>query len=135
MGGLHGDDSSGCLLPSLLPGGWRGFLWLPGEGEEECPWSLGQRMEKPYLVLEHPWAVLGDILVGGYLLEVNSTRGLRFNANEAKVIQGPAGFLLFPLLQSASVSRQASHRCRRGGTAWAGGFSQTDGSPAVCADG
>lgn len=135
MEDFQGDDSSGCLLPSLLPGGWKGFLGLHGEGEEERPQSLGQRIEKPYLVSEHPWAVLGDILVGGYLLEVNSTRGLRFSANEAKVIQGPAGFLLFPLLQRASVSRQASHRCRRGGTEWAGGFSQTDGSPAVCADG
>lgn len=114
MEDLQGDDSSGCLLPSRLPGGWRSFLGLHGEGEEEHPQSLVQRMEKPDLVSEHPWAVLGDILVGGYLLEVNSTRGLRFNANEAKVIQGPAGFLLFPLLQSASVSRQASHRCRRG---------------------
>lgn len=136
MKGLQGDDSSGCLLPSLLPGGQRGFSWLCEEGEEVHPQSLGQRTEKPCLVSGHPWAVLGDILVGGCLLEVNSTRGLRFNANEAKVIQGPAGFLLFPLLQSASVSRQASHRCRRrGDMAWAGGFSQTDGSPAVCADG
>lgn len=103
-----------CFPPFSQEDG-RGFLWLPGEGEKEHPQNLEQKMEKPYLVSDHPWAVLGDILVGGYLLEVNSTRGLRFNANEAKVIQGPAGFLLFPLLQSASVSRQASHRCRRRG--------------------
>lgn len=118
MEDLQGDDSSGYLLPSVLPGGWRRFSWLHGEGAGECPHCLGQRMGKPCLVPEDPWAVLGDILVGGYLLEVNSTRGLRFSANEAKVIQGPAGFLLFPLLRSASVSRQASHRCRRG--AWCG---------------
>lgn len=32
MEGLQGDGGSSCLLPSLLPGGWRGFSWLHGEG-------------------------------------------------------------------------------------------------------
>lgn len=102
-----------------------------GVGSTNRAWDR----EKPCLVSENPWAVLGDILVGGYLLEVNSTRGLRFNANEAKVIQGPAGSLLFPLCRAPLSAARPLTDAGGGGTAWAGSFSQTDGSPAVCADG
>lgn len=122
-----------CSPPSSQEDGEASHGCMGRGGEHQQ--SLGQRMEKPCLVSKHPWAGLGDILVGGYLLEVNSTRGLRFNANEAKVIQGPAGSLLFPLCRAPLSAARPLTDAGGGGTAWAGSFSQTDGSPAVCADG
>lgn len=135
MEGLQGDDGSGCLLPapSSQEDGEASHGYMARGGEHQQ--SLGQRLEKACLVSEHHWAVLGDILVGGYLLEVNSTRGLRFNANEAKVIQGPAGSLLFPLCRAPLSAARPLTDAGGGGMARAGSFSQTDGSPAVCADG
>lgn len=86
--------------------------------------------------LNTPEAGLGEIfLMGGYLVEVNSAVGLGLMLMRPRLYKGQLVSFCSLCYKPPPVGGQASHKCGSGVMKWAGGFSQTDGSPAVFADG
>lgn len=95
-----------------------------------------QEQEGPVWCLNTPEAWLGEIfLVGGYLLEVNSAVSFGWMLMRSRLYKGQLVSFCSLCYKPPPISGQASHNAGRGVRKQSRGFSQTDGSPAVCADG
>lgn len=116
------------FLSSRLLWAGRGRSWMTKPGLQE--------QGGPVWCLNTPEAALGEIfLVGGCLLEVNSTVGFGWMLMRPRLYKGQLVSFCSLCYKPPPVSGQDSPSAGRGVRKQAGGFSQTDGSPAVFADG
>lgn len=138
--GDHGErfPSFPPLFPSRKEDGVVSELRMVVGGEEPLldDKARDAEQEGPVWCLNTPEARLGEIfLVGGYLLEVNSAVSFGWMLMRTRLHKGQLVSFCSLCYKPPPISGQASHNAGRGVMKQSRGFSQTDGTPAVFADG